>query len=364
MRIPDQPLKKPREAAKKIKQAVADRKGELLGVASAAEKLVAHTVADRLLQDRIKRLDVGSILLSSLRMGSLSLRWNLMTDLAGAIDRLLETTRPVEASVEESVEETVEETVETAEEAVPVTEEIPVEPIALEEPLSIPTLAEVEETDDEDEDEDDEGSSLFGLDTADLEFIDVMDYPELYAEYLARERAGEVRLVHRYRRSFRSRLIQAQGNVKEYYAILKNALLSYKGVKDRLSWDYESYNKGRVKVAKLNAKKKTLYLYLALDPAALVDTKYHFDDVSSKKKYAAVPVLFKIKGERKLKQALELIEMLCGGQLALPPVKNFVPVAYEIPHQDTAALVQEGHIKQLTAVVSLDAPVVETPTIG
>ena len=154
-------------------------------------------------------------------------------------------------------------------------------------------------------------------------------------------------------------MIQSRDNVQEYYSILKNALLSYKGVKDRLSWDYDSFNKGRVKVAKITAKTRTVYLYLAIDPATLVDTKYFFDDMSDKKKYAEVPVLMKIKGERKLKHALELIEKVCGEQLQLPPVKDFAAQDYTEAYRDTATLVQEGLIKQYTAAIPIVAVVNE-----
>jgi len=102
---------------------------------------------------------------------------------------------------------------------------------------------------------------------------------------------------------------------------------------------------------KINAKTKTLYLYLALNPEELQGTKYFFDDVSSKKKYAAVPVLMKIKGERKFKHALELIEKLCGEQMALPAVKDFQEQNYVEEYRTTDALVQEGYIKQLTAEI-------------
>ncbi|MBO5904472.1 MAG: hypothetical protein J6Q64_03750, partial [Clostridia bacterium] len=221
-----------------------------------------------------------------------------------------------------------------------VVEEPAVETFAEVAPQAVP------ETEDEDEDE-----SFDGIDTAGLEFIDVMAEPDRYREMLEMEARGEVRLVSRYRRSSRSRMIQSREPVQEYYSILKNALLSYKGVKDRLSWDYDSFNKGRAKVAKITAKTRTLYLYLAIDPATLQDTKYFFDDMSDKKKYAEVPVLMKIKGERKLKHALELIEKVCGEQMELPPVKDFAEEDYTEPYRDTATLVQEGLIKHYIAAV-------------
>ncbi len=163
-------------------------------------------------------------------------------------------------------------------------------------------------------------------------------------------------------------MAQSQGNVQDYYTILKNALLSYKGVKNRISWNYEAFNRGRTHVAKINAKTKTLYLYLALDPEELKDTKYGIIDVSSKKKYASVPVLMKIKGERKFKYALELIAKLCGENLELPKLE-IEEVDYRLPYKTTEELVQEGAIRKLVASVPVEpvqteatAEEAETPT--
>ena len=101
-----------------------------------------------------------------------------------------------------------------------------------------------------------EESSFAGFGSMPLSFIDAIEDADQYAAWLEQEARGEVQLVTRYRRSFQSRLIQSQGNVQEYYNVLKNALLSYKGVKSRTSWNYEAYNRGRVHVAKMNAKTK------------------------------------------------------------------------------------------------------------
>lgn len=344
MGLTDSTYKKIKGTAQQVKKKTAGKEQQVSDVFTAAEKLLFHTVAHHWLVAKGKKSTnavVKKLVGLPSCLGGAAIRWNLMTELAGAIDRLLEE-NPAPSAVEEvpAVEETV------AEE--PVAEEPAVEAFAEVAPEAVEVAETVAEQENDDEDEDD---SLDGVDTSDLEFIDVMAEPDRYREMLEMEARGEVRLVSRYRRSSRSRMIQSRDNVQEYYSILKNALLSYKGVKDRLSWDYDSFNRGRVKVAKITAKTRTLYLYLAIDPATLADTKYFFDDMSDKKKYAEVPVLMKIKGERKLKHALELIEKVCGEQLGLPPVKDFAAQDYAEPYRDTATLVQEGLIKQYTAAV-------------
>ena len=235
-----------------------------------------------------------------------------------------------------------------------VAEEPAVEAFAVVEPV-----AETEEDDNDNDDDDDDNEGFGGFGSMPLTFIDAVEEADKYQEMLAQEARGEVYLVTRYRRSYQSRLAQSQGNVQDYYNVIKNALLSYKGVKSRISWNYEAFNKGRSHVAKLNAKTKTLYLYLALDPAELADTKYGITDMSAKKKYASVPVLMKIKGERKFKYALELIAKLCGEQMELPQVNNYEEVDYRIPYQTTEELVQAGILKKLVAAVPVEAPAEE-----
>ena len=213
-----------------------------------------------------------------------------------------------------------------------------------------------EEEDDNDDDEDDDAEEGFGgFNLSGLDFIDINEDPEGYAALLEREKKGEIQVVYRYRRSYQSRLAQSQGRVQDYYSVIKNALLSYKGVKGRISWNYEAFNKGRNHLAKLNAKTKTLYLYLALDPAELADTKYGIEDVSSKKKYASVPVLLKIKGDRKFKYALELIDKMCAEKMELPKRANAEDVDYRSNFKTTEELVEAGIVKKLAAGVPVES---------
>ncbi len=256
-----------------------------------------------------------------------------------------------EEVVEEVVEETVEEVVE---EATPeVVEEVVVEEPVAEEVVVAEPAPEAEEAEEEEEE------SFGGFGSMPLDYIDAMVDAERYAEMLEQERRGEVQLVTRYRRSYLSRLAQSQGNIQDYYNVIKNLLLSYKGVKSRTSWGFESFNVGRTPLAKFNAKTRTLYVYIALSPEELADTKYNFADMSAKKKYAAVPVLLKVKGDRKFKHALELITKLCEEKLQLPKKKNFTEQDYRMPFKTTEELVQDGIVKMMVAAIPVAAPAAE-----
>ena len=142
----------------------------------------------------------------------------------------------------------------------------------------------------------------------------------------------------RYRRSFLSRYIQAESYVQDYYTEIKNELLSYKGVKSRISWSKETFKRGRMHLAKMDVKGKALYLYLALDPTTLEGTKYKFTLAKGD-----CPVLLKIKSERKKKYALELIAQLMAG-FGLVRIEREAE-DYRLPYEDNEALIERGLIK-------------------
>ena len=146
----------------------------------------------------------------------------------------------------------------------------------------------------------------------------------------------------RFRTSFESRYIQS-GDLQDYYSPIKNALLSYKGVKARTSWNYESFNKGRVQCAKINIKGNALLVYLNLNPADFNVKKYHFNDLTDKPKFADVPMLMKVKSDRALKYTLELIgEMMKALEIPAGELQN---VDYHLPYESTEQLASRGLVK-------------------
>ncbi len=147
----------------------------------------------------------------------------------------------------------------------------------------------------------------------------------------------------RYRTSFMSRLIQSEPPVQDYYTVVKNTLLSYNGVKARTSWNFESFNKGRIQCAKLNVKGNAFQVYLGLDPKEYSAEKYHFVDVSDKPKLDKVPMMIKVKSDRALKYSLELVEEVMkkyGIEQGEMPNDD-----YHLPYESTEALVDRDLVK-------------------
>ncbi len=147
---------------------------------------------------------------------------------------------------------------------------------------------------------------------------------------------------YRYNRSFEAKLIQSDDTVKRYYSELKNCLFSYKKVTSRISWRHESFRKGRPAAAKFVIRGKTLCLCLALDPENYEESKYIVDDMSRYAKFANTPLMYRIKNERRLRYAKELIAFLFEGT---EPSGHEDEDFAAIPYEDTQSLVERGLIK-------------------
>ena len=144
-------------------------------------------------------------------------------------------------------------------------------------------------------------------------------------------------------RSFLAKLAESGEECQGYYNKVKNELAAY-GLKGKPAWKYENFRKGMDFPVKIQVKGKTLYLYLALEPET-VDAKYKVKNVGESKKFSANPSLFKCKGPRKAKYAVELVNIL-GEKLGLTKgeVEN-VNYCEEIQGLTEAELIEKGLIK-------------------
>lgn len=212
----------------------------------------------------------------------------------------------------------------------PVKEEPVKEEPAKEEPKKEEPATE-EEPEDEPEDEEED----------DVE--DNESEKEKEARLAAIESAPELEQGQRYNRSYKARLIQSSDAVKGWYSQIKNAALSYKGVKSAVSWRQEKVTKGRIQVVKLALRGKTLSVYLPLEVSRIKN--YDVEDVSDKSVHAVTPCLLRVKKEAHVKQALELIAQ-SAEKLALeaaPAKKTDYVKEYKL--ETTEKLVEEGLIK-------------------
>lgn len=154
--------------------------------------------------------------------------------------------------------------------------------------------------------------------------------------------------VTRYRRSFKSRLIQDE-KMQDFYTDIKNAFAELTGVKARLSRHCENFRFHAERIAKLNVGGKTLTLYLALDPQQYEDTKYRYEDVSDRKTYAETPMKVRITSKRMVKYARELLADLA--QKYGITITGTIPMDYHYKYQSDEALIKKGLIKPYEVLV-------------
>lgn len=117
--------------------------------------------------------------------------------------------------------------------------------------------------------------------------------PEVYGEII--------------RRTFIEKYDALDDDMKDKYMEIRRELLSYEGVRSRISKHCDSYRFKKEIQVKINIQGKTLKVFFALDPKDYADSKLPIIDVSNKKVYAEVPLLLKVKSDLSVKRAKKLI---------------------------------------------------------
>ncbi|MBO5339228.1 MAG: hypothetical protein J6A96_05965 [Clostridia bacterium] len=235
-------------------------------------------------------------------------------------------------SVNEEIEEATEEVYEE-----PVAEEVYEEPVAEEVVEEAPVEETVEEAAEE------------VVEEAPVEPVAeevVAPAPTIVPTYIDNE--GNV-IEIKYSRSFAANLIQSDDTVKAYYSELKNHIHSYKGVKSKISWKFDSYNKGRDQLFKIKLRGKTICVYCALDPEEYDKSKYHHDAINAKI-FAEVPMLLKIKSGLGLRKAKEIVDIVMAKfGIEKDPKAKTVDYVAEYPYAETEELLAKKLVKALEA---------------
>ncbi len=112
------------------------------------------------------------------------------------------------------------------------------------------------------------------------------------------------------KRPFAKRILTLKTEYQNYFNAIHNELISYKKVRDRISFRHATYRMGRKLLAKITVRGKTLKLHLALDVAKFNKNVFFQKDMSSVKAYAEVPFTVKVKSARAEKNACRLIQAL------------------------------------------------------
>jgi len=153
---------------------------------------------------------------------------------------------------------------------------------------------------------------------------------------------GEVEAKVGLKKSFLGKYCQTSKQNQDFYTELKNYIMSFKKVSSRISWHFDSFNLGREKMVKLGIKGKTLVAFFALDCKDYADSKYFPHDMGKIKMFEETPMMIKIKSDRGVKFAKELIDTLFKDVEQNP---NFEPESYYMAYKPDSQLIEEGLAK-------------------
>ena len=125
--------------------------------------------------------------------------------------------------------------------------------------------------------------------------------------------------------SFAEKMFTLDEKTQNYYAKIHNAFKALRKINPRISMKGVSYRLGRELVAKISVRGKTMRLHLALNVNDFAQNIYFQKDLSDVKAYVEVPFMVKVKSDRGLKKALELVEALCQAK-AIEKKVRFVEI--------------------------------------
>ena len=160
-------------------------------------------------------------------------------------------------------------------------------------------------------------------------------------------------------RGFVAKLKLADKATKDYYSAVKNRLLSYKGVKDRMTFKQENFRANKSKVAVLKMQGKTLCLYLDVkDPATLEKYERYLKHVE-KTKMEDTPYFVRITSDRKLSYALNIADAMFEEKNIPLGKESNEDFTKDIKRESLESMVEKGLIKEPSSPKGIKAPIQE-----
>jgi predicted transport protein len=157
-----------------------------------------------------------------------------------------------------------------------------------------------------------------------------------------------------------SKIKQSDDQVKARYSEIKNHIMSYEGVKERFTRRFDTFRKGRLTLCKISVRGQNLKVYLAIEKPLELPSKYHVKDVSELTSYAKTPALLRVRSERGVKYAKDLITMVMQDN-QITQKGDYVPTDYAALFPFTEDAVIE-RAQGLYVVKSDDYEFVEPPS--
>ncbi|MDE7213657.1 MAG: hypothetical protein K2N42_03655, partial [Anaeroplasmataceae bacterium] len=192
--------------------------------------------------------------------------------------------------------------------------------------LDLSTLSKIEVADDDDEDEDEDDEEEFEklakpkLSLEELEAI-IQSYRDKYNDDWSTYAKDELKdgyyeiidglnYYKRTRRTFLDRIKKASPELRQVYNIVKNEIMKYDSVSNKLTNFYDSFYIGRKLVCKLSLTSTKLKVYLAVDPAKYPERQFPHKDVSDKKAQARTPYYTMVRSQLSVRRVNKVIDDL------------------------------------------------------
>ena len=108
---------------------------------------------------------------------------------------------------------------------------------------------------------------------------------------------------------YEGKLMYAPMDVKEQYSLIKNHLLSYTGVTNRISGNKETFRKSGM-LAQIKLVSNKLNVYLNVIPEPFISEGYKVKNVGDTKQYEETPLHIKITNEKSIKEFVDILEVM------------------------------------------------------
>lgn len=142
--------------------------------------------------------------------------------------------------------------------------------------------------------------------------------------------------------SFVSKLHMSSKETREYYKEIISFVKSF-GVDVVRTWDREKICIGRNVLAVISFKGMKLSASFKLDPAEYAESKYKLVDMSAIKRFESAPAFMKITSDRKVKWAIELMQIVFANEGL--ENKNLNVKEKNIPSKTREKLIEENLIR-------------------
>ncbi|HAE89033.1 MAG TPA: hypothetical protein DCG79_04120, partial [Clostridiales bacterium] len=152
--------------------------------------------------------------------------------------------------------------------------------------------------------------------------------------------------VAKYDRSFLSRVIQDDW-IKYFYDEIKNYCMAFEKVKERSSWDAESFAVGNDTIVKMVIFGGELCVCVALDYGAVNAKDFPHADFSKKKKFAGFGTFAPVRSPQEARTARRLIaEAFTSRFIYTEEFPAKVDYMEQLPMQDDESLIESKQVKK------------------